>query len=142
MTQSGLTSNIVDIIYGRIVNKKILIVEDEEDILELLSEIFSDLGDYKILCARDGEEALRIAQKDNPDVILLDIFLPKMNGYDVCKSVKSDPTTLHAKVLMISGVVHNSIWREAQEAGADAFIAKPFDSIALVEKVEELLRSN
>lgn len=122
-------------------NKKILIVEDKEDILELLAEIFDDLGDYRILCARDGEEALRIAREDNPDIILLDILLPKMNGYDVCKSIKSDPATSNAKVLMISGVVQEFNRRKAQEVGADVFIAKPFDTIALVEKVEELLRN-
>ena len=122
--------------------KKILIVEDEEDILELLSAIFGDLGDYGILCARDGEEALRIARVDNPDIILLDIQLPKMNGHEVCKSVKSDPAMSHTKILMISGMAQNSDWQKAQEAGADGYIAKPFTSIALVEKVEELLRSN
>ena len=122
--------------------KKILIVEDEEDILELLSEVFSDLEDYRILCARDGEEAISIAQVDNPDIILLDIGLPKVNGYDVCKLVKSDPDMLHIKVLMISGMAQNSDWQKAQEVGADGYITKPFNSIALVEKVEELLRSN
>ncbi len=122
--------------------KKILIVEDEEDVRELLSEIFGDLGDYRILCARDGEEALRIARAHNPDIILLDIQLPKMNGHEVCKSVKSDPAMSHTKVLMLSGMVQNSDWQKAQKVGADAFIAKPFNLIALVEKVEELLRSN
>jgi DNA-binding response OmpR family regulator len=122
--------------------KKILIVEDEETILELLLATFGDLMDYKILCAGDGEEALRIARVDNPDIILLDILLPKINGYEVCKSVKSDPTISHIKVLMLSGMVQSSGWQKAQEVGADAYIAKPFSSIALVEKVEELLRSN
>ena len=64
-------------------NKKILIAEDEEDILELLSAIFGDLGDYEILCARDGEETIRIARVDNPDIILLDIQITKLNGYEV-----------------------------------------------------------
>ncbi len=122
--------------------KKILIVEDEEDILELLSEVFSDLEDYRILYARDGEEALWIAQVDNLDIILLDIGLPKVNGYDVCKLVKSDPAMSHIKVLMISGMAQNSDWQKAQEVGADGYITKPFNLIALVEKVEELLRSN
>ena len=122
--------------------KKILIAEDEEDILELLSAIFGDLGDYEILCARDGEEALRITRVDNPDIILLDIQLPKLNGYEVCKLVKSDPTMSQTKVLMISGMAQNSDWQKAREAGADGYIIKPFSSIELVEKVEELLRSN
>jgi len=122
--------------------KKILIAEDEEDILELLSTIFGDLGNYEILCARDGEETLRIARVDNPDIILLDIQLPKLNGYEVCKLVKSDQTISQTKVLMISGMVQNSDWQKAREAGADGYIIKPFSSIELVEKVEELLRSN
>ena len=122
--------------------KKILIVEDEETILELLSEIFSDLGDYRILYARDGEEALRLVRGNNPDIILLDIHIPRINGYEVCKSVKSDPAMSRTKVLMLSGMVQDSDRRKAQEVGVDAFITKPFDLIALVEKVEELLRSN
>jgi DNA-binding response OmpR family regulator len=122
--------------------KKILIVEDEEDIVELLSAIFDDIGDYEVLSAGDGEEALRIAQVDNPDIILLDIQLPKLNGYKVCGLIKSDPAMSHTKVLMLSGIVQNSDWLRAREAGADGYIAKPFSSTALVEKVEELLRSN
>jgi DNA-binding response OmpR family regulator len=120
----------------------ILIVEDEEDILQLLFAIFNDLGYYRILCARDGEEALKIARADGPDLILLDIQLPTMNGHDVCKLVKSDPAMYQTKVLILSGMTQNSDWQKAQEAGADGYIAKPFSSIALLERVEELLRSN
>lgn len=137
----GLTER-VDIIRGKNVTKKILIVEDEEDVFELLSEIFDDFRDYGIFCARDGEEALRIVQVDNPDIILLDIQLPKLNGYEVCKSIKSDPTMSHTKVLMLSGMAQNSDRQKSQEAGADGFITKPFSSTELVGKVEELLRNN
>jgi DNA-binding response OmpR family regulator len=122
--------------------KKILIVEDEEDIIELLSAIFDDLGGYGVLCARDGEEALRIAQLNNPDIILLDILLPKLNGYQVCKLIKSDPAMSHTKILMLSGMAQNSDQLKAREVGADGYIAKPFSSSTLVKKVEELLRSN
>jgi DNA-binding response OmpR family regulator len=122
--------------------KKILVVEDEKDILKLLLSIFDDLKDYRILSTIDGEGALRIARVDNPDIILLDIQLPGLNGYKVCKSVKSDPTMSHTKVLMLSGMAQDSDRQKAQEAGADGYIAKPFSSIELLEKVEGLLRSN
>jgi two-component system alkaline phosphatase synthesis response regulator PhoP len=122
--------------------KKILIVEDEEDIIELLSAIFDDPGGYKVLCARDGEEALRIAQLNNPDIILLDILLPKLNGYQVCKLIKSDPAMSRAKILMLSGMVQTFDRLKALEAGADGYITKPFSSNTLVDKVEELLRSH
>ncbi len=122
--------------------KKILIVEDEKDILELLLSVFDDFGDYRILSAMDGEEALRLARVDNPDIILLNIQLPRLNGYEVCKSIKSDPTMSHTKVLMLSGMAQNFDQQKAQEAGADGYITKPFSSIELLEKVEGLLRSN
>jgi two-component system alkaline phosphatase synthesis response regulator PhoP len=120
---------------------RILIVEDEDDILELLCAIFDELGYYRIFCANDGEEALRIARMDNPDIIILDIQLPKINGYEVCKLIKSDPATSHTKVLILSGMAQNSDWLRAREAAADDYITKPFSSIALVERVESLLRN-
>ena len=122
--------------------KKILIVEDEKEILDLLLSVFDDLKDYRILSATDGEEALKLAQVDSPDIILLDVQLPTLNGYEVCKSIKSDPTISHIKILMLSGLAQNCDRQKAQEAGADGYIAKPFSSQELLEKVEGLLRSN
>lgn len=124
------------------VTKKILIVEDEKDILELLFAILDELEGYRIVCAKDGEEALRIARRDNPDIILLDAQLPKINGCEVCKSVKSDPAMSWIKVLMLSGMTHGYDWHKAQEVGADAYITKPFSSIELVGRVEDLLRNS
>jgi two-component system alkaline phosphatase synthesis response regulator PhoP len=121
--------------------KKVLIVEDEETILELCSTIFK-LEGYRVLCARDGEEALRITREHNPDIIVLDIQLPEINGNEVCKSLKSDPTMSHIKVLVLSGMAQDSDLQEAREAGADAYMTKPFSSIAIVEKVEELTKGS
>ncbi len=122
--------------------KKVLIVEDEEEILELLSEIFSDLKGYRILYAKDGEEALRILRGDNPDIMILDVQIPKINGYEICEIVKSDLAMSHIKVLMLSGMAQNYDRRKSEEVGADAYISKPFSSIILVDKVEELLRGD
>jgi two-component system phosphate regulon response regulator PhoB/two-component system alkaline phosphatase synthesis response regulator PhoP len=122
--------------------KKILIVEDEEDVAGLLCAIFDDHMDYKTFYAKDGQEALNIARVSIPDIILLDVQLPGLNGHEVCRLIKSDPTMSCTKVLMLSGMAQYSDWLKAQEAGADDFINKPFGSIALLEKVEELLRSD
>ena len=122
--------------------KKMLIVEDEEDILELLSTIFSFSKEYKILLARDGEEAFKIIQEDIPDIILLDIQIPKIDGYELCKTIKSDPTTSNTKILMLTGLAQDYNLQKAIEAGANAYITKPFSASAVVEKVEELLKSN
>ena len=121
--------------------KKVLVVEDEESIIKLCTTIFQ-LEDYTVLCARDGEEALRITRENIPDIMVLDIQIPKMNGNEVCKSVKSDPIMSHTKILVLSGMVQNSDLQQAREAGADAYMTKPFSSTAIVEKVEELLKSN
>jgi DNA-binding response OmpR family regulator len=129
-----------DIVIRKI--RKILIVEDDKDILELLISIFDVSKYYQILSAKDGEEALKIARKNNPDIILLDIHLPTLNGYEVCKSIKLNPSTSHIKVIMLSGMAQNADLHEAQEAGADGYITKPFNSTELLKKVEELLRSN
>ena len=75
---------------------KILIADDETHIRELLLTTLSDTG-YKILTAKDGEEALKIAREEKPDLILLDIIMPKMNGYDVCEKIKSSPETKSIK---------------------------------------------
>ena len=122
--------------------KKILIVEDEETIIDLVCAIFKDLVNYKTLSARDGAEALKIVRESSPDIILLDIQLPELNGHKVCKLIKSDPGMSSAKILMLSGTAQPSDWLKAKESGADGFVTKPFTSAELIEKVEELLRSN
>ena len=108
----------------------------------MLIFVFDDFGDYRILSAMDGEEALKLARANSPDIILLDIHLPRLNGYEVCKSVKSDSTMSDTKVVMLSGMAQNHNRQKAQEAGADGYITKPFTSIELLENVEGLLRSN
>ncbi len=118
---------------------KILIVEDEQDILELISAILSDIDDLEIFHARDGEKALSIACVENPDVILLDIHLPKLDGWDVCKIIKADASMKHTKVVMLSVVNQNYGSRKANEVGADGYISKPFNLTTLLEKVNALL---
>jgi DNA-binding response OmpR family regulator len=123
-------------------NKKMLIVEDDEIILKLLSTLFSFDKKYDILLARDGEEALNIAQYDIQDIIILDIQIPKINGYELCKIIKSDPTTSNTKVVMLTGLAQDYDMQKALKAGANAYITKPFNVGALVENVEGLLKSN
>lgn len=122
-----------------LLKKKLLIVEDEEDILELLVQIFISEDNFVIFRAKDGDEALKCVLTENPDIILLDIQLPKLNGYDLCKAVKSNSVTSGIKVLMLSGMTQKSDWQKAWEVGADGYITKPFDPIKLLEKIEELL---
>jgi len=119
--------------------KKILVVEDQENILDLVKAIFSDSG-YQILCARDGSEAINMANRHNPDIVLLDIQLPKVNGLDVCNSMKNSSELSRPKVLMLSGHTQKHDFHKAAEMGADGYLTKPFRPSELVQKVEELLQ--
>lgn len=120
--------------------KKILLVEDEESIIQLLTVTFGDVSDYEILVARDGDMALQVAREKLPDIVLLDIGLPKINGIEVCRLLKSDPSLSRTKIIILSGMVQNSDRNQAQEAGADAFINKPFSLNTLTDEVENLLQ--
>jgi DNA-binding response OmpR family regulator len=120
-------------------NKKILIVEDEEAILELLSTMFSYFDNYQILCSRDGEEALRIVREDTPDIILLDMQIPKINGNEVCRLIKSNPTTSNIKVLILTGMSQDFDLQSARDMGADAYMIKPFSLNDIVKRIEELM---
>jgi len=122
--------------------KKILIVEDEDDIFELLNAIFSNSVDYEVLWAKDGHEALKIAQVENPAIILLDVQLPGLSGYEVCRLIKSNPALSNVRILMLSGMTQYQDCQKAQEAGADDYVTKPFSSYTLLNKVEELLTCN
>lgn len=120
--------------------KKILIVEDEKDILELLRTIFSDQKDYDICCAEDGQEALDTVYSLRPDIVILDVNLPVLSGDKLCKRVKADPAMKHVKILMLSGKAQRCDYLKAKEEGADDFITKPFRAKELLDSVKILAR--
>jgi CheY-like chemotaxis protein len=117
----------------------ILVVDDEEDILHLLSTVLGDIGGYTVLRARDGHEALRLAEANKPDAILLDVKLPGIDGYDVCRAVKANPALAATRVLFLSGLPQDSENHRALAAGADAYVMKPFSPAALVKEVGRVL---
>jgi DNA-binding response OmpR family regulator len=122
--------------------KRMLLVEDEKDILELLVAIFSDQEEYEIFCAGDGREALKITHSCLPDIIILDVNLPVFCGYDLCRQVKSNPVTKHIKILMLSGMAQRDNFLRAQAEGADGYLTKPFNPSELEEAVNSLFRED
>lgn len=118
--------------------KKILIVDDEPYIRELVSTTLKG-DEYKILEAGDGEEALQIARNEMPDLILLDIRMPKKDGLEVCRELKSDPKTSSLYIVILTAYGQEVEKERGREAGADGYFVKPFSPIALLKKVEELL---
>jgi len=118
--------------------KRILIVDDEPSILETI-KFHLEMNDYDILSATDGMEALKLARSKGPDLILLDLMLPLMDGYKVCKMLKMDRRYKDIPVIMLTAKAGSVDEVEGYQSGADAYIKKPFDLEALSGVVEEML---
>ena len=118
---------------------KILVADDEEDILDLMTSMLEGDERFEVLSAKDGFEALDIAQEQKPDLILLDIVLPGLHGWNVCQMLKADPETADIKIIMVSALAQDSHKRRAWQVGADGYVTKPFSPGELMERIEELL---
>lgn len=119
--------------------KKILLVDDEKDLVEMVSFRLQASG-YEIITAYDGQEALEKAKKEKPDLIILDLMLPKMDGYKVCGLLKTDARYNKIPIIMFTAMAQDSDKQMGQEVGADAYITKPFEPQVLLEKIRELLK--
>lgn len=119
--------------------KSILIADDEENVLLLLRMILADHGDYRVILARNGEEALAVAGREHPDLIVLDIDMPKLDGLQVCGMVKRDPRQAGTKIIMLTAMAQDSYREMAAQAGADDFLTKPFSIYTFEEKVRTYL---
>ena len=120
--------------------KKILIADDEPNIKLLVSGMLSQ--DYIVIAASDGEEAIALARRQKPDLVLMDIMMPKMDGYAACSVLKADPATRAIPVVMLTGVGHELNKKLAKEVGADGYTTKPFSRTELLEVVTNLLSPN
>lgn len=118
--------------------KKILIVDDDKHIRALVSATI-ERDELEILEAEDGEKALEIINKTKPDLVILDVTMPKKNGLEVCRIIKSQETTRHIYVIMLTGKVEESDLQKGKEAGADEYFIKPFSPLALLHKIDEIL---
>ena len=119
--------------------KKILIVDDEVDLVETIRFLLEREGN-SVLVSRDGEDALNQARRENPHLIILDIMLPKLDGYKVCMQLKSDKRYKQIPILMLTAKAQQKDKILGMEAGADEYIIKPFDLAAFIEKVKTYLR--
>jgi DNA-binding response OmpR family regulator len=118
--------------------KKILVVDDEVDLVKTI-QFSLELEGYKVLVSYNGEDALTQARKENPDLILLDIMLPKLDGYRVCRLLKFDEQYKHIPILMMTAKTQEKDKLMGKETGANEYITKPFDMEELMEKVKTYL---
>ncbi|MCZ7644982.1 MAG: response regulator [Planctomycetota bacterium] len=118
---------------------KIVVIEDESDILELLEYNLSKEG-YRVASARDGEDGLRKVRKEAPDLVLLDLMLPGLDGIELCRRLKSDPLTRSTPVMMVTAKGEESDVVLGLGVGADDYVTKPFSPKELLARVKAVLR--
>ena len=117
---------------------RILIVEDSPTILHVTSKMLAD-GGYEVLKATDGDIALELAAQQQPNLVLLDVILPKRNGYQVCRQLKSSPETAHIPVVMITCKTKASDRHWGLEQGADGYVTKPFTNDDLLNVISQFV---
>lgn len=119
--------------------KKILIVDDEQDIVESLKFVL-ETADFNCYCAYNGEDGLRLAKEIVPDLIILDVMMPKINGYKISRLLKYDAKYKNIPILMVTARSQEEDKIIGEETGADEYITKPFELDEVVKKVEKYLK--
>ena len=116
--------------------RKILLVDDEASVLDVLEAILSRSEAVEVRRASDGDEALKIANEWKPDLVIVDVLMPTVNGYEVCLALKENPLTRDARVVMVTGLDQEFDRDKAlNEVGADGYLSKPFTATALMNEV-------
>lgn len=117
---------------------RILIAEDERDIRELITFTL-EFGGFQVIAATNGQEAVELARQHRPDLIILDVRMPRMTGYEACRILKSQEETRTIPVIFLSAKGQEAEIRQGMEAGADAYILKPFAPDELIQQVQAFL---
>jgi two-component system alkaline phosphatase synthesis response regulator PhoP len=121
-------------------HKKILIADDNENIRDALTYLLEDEG-YELLLAKDGADTLRKVRERKPDILFLDIMMPEINGYDVCRTIKNDPDLKSIYVIMLTAKGQVAEQERGKEVGADEYIVKPFSPMEILARVKSLLQN-
>jgi two-component system, cell cycle response regulator DivK len=119
-------------------SKTILVVEDQEDNLQILRDLLASAG-FRMIEAWDGKQALTVARSQQPDLILMDIQLPILDGYEATRSIKRDPKLKHIPIIAVTSYALSGDETRAREAGCDAYVAKPYSTRHLLAKIGQLL---
>lgn len=122
-------------------NRKILIVDDEAHLRMLIEQTLEDLLDHdvELLTATNGEEALEAIKTEKPDLVFLDVMMPKMSGFDVCQAVKKELGMTEVYIILLTAKGQEFDKHKGLEVGADLYMTKPFDPDALLAKAEQVL---
>ncbi len=119
--------------------KRILVVDDEAELVKAV-QIRLDQAGYEVLVAGDGREGFDVARRERPDLIILDLMLPGMDGYEVCGLLKADTRYSKIPIIMFTAKAQEEDMRLGKEVGADVYITKPFEHQVILDKIKELLK--
>jgi CheY-like chemotaxis protein len=120
------------------VTRTILIVDDDPSIRRLIATTLEDVSGYRLEEAGDGEEAVERALDAEPEIVLMDIEMPHVDGIEACRRMRSDPATAEATIVMLTGESGDEAERSASDAGADLFLTKPFSPLHLLQLVDSI----
>lgn len=119
-------------------NKKILVVDDEPDLVAFV-KLRLEAHNYSVVTAKDGKEALSVFDKEKPDLVLLDILMPKIDGLKVCQTIRKDPSKARIPIIMLTAKDRSDDIHKAKEVGANGYIVKPFEAATLLFEIKSLL---
>jgi excisionase family DNA binding protein len=115
--------------------RKVLLVDDDPDLVEMMTKVLEDDGRFEVRVATNGFDAGMLVKEYRPDLIVLDVMLPDINGKEVCHRVRADSSLEDVRIICISGMIEEDKIQELKEAGADDFLHKPFDIEELIERM-------
>ena len=118
-----------------------VLVVDDDPVIQKLLQVNFEMEGYDVVVAGDGEEGLALAREEQPDLVLLDVMMPKMNGLDVAAAMRSDAVTAGIPIIMLSAKAQSSDVQAGLDLGVDDYVTKPFDPLELLERVGALLAS-
>lgn len=116
----------------------VLIVDDDPFILKLIATTLEDVAGFELAEAADGIEALEVAARTRPELVFLDIDMPRLDGYEACRRLRAEPGTAEATIVMLTAAAGDAAERAAEDAGADLFLTKPFSPLELLRLVDDL----
>jgi two-component system chemotaxis response regulator CheY len=116
----------------------VLIVDDDQFIRKLIATTLEDVTEFELHEASDGLEALEVARREHPSLVFLDVDMPRLNGIEACRRLRQDDATGDATIVMLTAAHGDSVEAEAEEAGADLFLTKPFSPLDLLRLVDQL----
>jgi two-component system chemotaxis response regulator CheY len=119
-------------------SRGVLVVDDDPFIRKLIATTLEDVAEFELHEASDGLEALSVASRERPSLVFLDVDMPRLNGIDACRRLREQPDTSAITIVMLTAAHGDSVERQAEEAGADLFLTKPFSPLDLLRLVDRL----